>query len=336
MHLLQAQISPRRMRITFRLRIILCKKPTAWVFMSCSTFYTWATPEARMDGTPKFPPPAPADMTTWGAYCGARWGGYDNIIWVVGGDQNPSSYMTKLTACANGILSQDTRHLITIHNGPDPVTGVDNSGDPSWYTLNNIYGDWTDIGSLAATAYARTPTSPFLLIEGYYENDRATEQQCRMQNYNTVLAGRLAGFIFGNDPIWYFGSGWAGWLDANGSLDTIRAKTFFEAVAWHMLAPDAHAVLTSGYGTIGTADYATCSVDSGGTLAAIYMPSNRTMTIDMTQFSGTVTARWYDPTNGSYTADAASPLSNTGTHDFSRAGANSAGDHDWLLLLEVG
>jgi len=59
------------------------------------------------------------------------------------------------------------------------------------------------------------------------------------------------------------------------------------------------------------------------------------MTVDMSKFSGTVTCRWFDPTDGSYAADAASPHANSSSHDFSRSGANAGGDHDWVLVLEV-
>ena len=78
-----------------------------------------------------------------------------------------------------------------------------------------------------------------------------------------------------------------------------------------------------------------CGKKAGGTLAIIYMPSNRTMTVAMSQMAGSTVARWYDPTNGSYTADAASPVAASGTHNFSRSGANAGGDHDWVLVLEA-
>jgi len=76
-------------------------------------------------------------------------------------------------------------------------------------------------------------------------------------------------------------------------------KNLFLSKAWHTLVPDwSHTLLTVGYGTLGAADYAGCAMDAGGTLAIIYMPSNRTMTVDMSKFSGVVTCRWYDPPMG--------------------------------------
>ena len=47
-----------------------------------------------------------------------------------------------------------------------------------------------------------------------------------------------------------------------------------------------------------------------------------------------MTARWYDPSNGTFTAIAGSPFANTGSRNFTPAGNNHAGDGDWVLVLE--
>ena len=53
----------------------------------------------------------------------------------------------------------------------------------------------------------------------------------------------------------------------------------------------------------------------------------------MTALRGTVTARWYDPTSGTYTTLAGSPFPNTTTRAFTTPSANSAGQADWVLVL---
>jgi len=55
----------------------------------------------------------------------------------------------------------------------------------------------------------------------------------------------------------------------------------------------------------------------------------------MNNFSSRVTARWYDPTANTFRAIAGSPFPNIGTHKFTTPGSNSAGDSDWVLVLEV-
>src|SRR5262249_57411250 len=49
--------------------------------------------------------------------------------------------------------------------------------------------------------------------------------------------------------------------------------------------------------------------------------------------SGTARARWWDPTNGVFTS--AGTIPNTATQAVTTPGTNSAGDHDWLLVLDV-
>jgi hypothetical protein len=56
------------------------------------------------------------------------------------------------------------------------------------------------------------------------------------------------------------------------------------------------------------------------------------VTIDMTKIAGRVRARWYDPTNATYSLIGVFP--NVGTHDFTPPATNAAGDGDWVLVLE--
>jgi hypothetical protein len=55
----------------------------------------------------------------------------------------------------------------------------------------------------------------------------------------------------------------------------------------------------------------------------------------MTQLSNTATARWFDPTSGTYATIPGSPFANTGTQEFTPPGSNAAGDPDWVLTLEA-
>jgi hypothetical protein len=108
-----------------------------------------------------------------------------------------------------------------------------------------------------------------------------------------------------------------------------------------------HKILTVGYGTfsgggtahssVSTNDYAALAATPDGRLAIAYIPSARTVTIDMSKFSAPVTARWFDPTNAEITSANATVLQNTGTHTFTSPGLNSEGgsSSDWVLLLEV-
>jgi hypothetical protein len=65
------------------------------------------------------------------------------------------------------------------------------------------------------------------------------------------------------------------------------------------------------------------------------MPTSRVITVNLSKFSAPVTARWYDPANGTFTSIAGSPFANSGSRQFSPPGANADGDGDWLLVLET-
>jgi hypothetical protein len=289
-----------------------------------------------------------SDMTFWGQYIGNRYKDYPNIIWVIGGDTNPSRYpgvQEKVDAFVAGLKQYDNVHLITAHNTSGEMAVTPWAG-VSWLTLNNIYTD-NQTYPLAQTAYNFRPTLPFFTIEGDYENEHGmTQQQLRAEGYWTFLSGGV-GYVFGNCPVWHFGAtnGWCdrntiGWkesLDSPGSVDMSYMWTLFTSRPWQYLEPDwNHSVVTSGYGSFGKSGYVTASMTPDGNLAIVYIPNKRTITVDMSRFLGMVTARWYDPANGTYTSVSASPLNNSGTKKFTSPGFNSAGDRDWVLVLESG
>ncbi len=61
--------------------------------------------------------------------------------------------------------------------------------------------------------------------------------------------------------------------------------------------------------------------------------ASSSVVVNMSKFSAAKRARWYDLTNGSYTLISSS-ISNTGNHTFTNPGNNSAGDSDWVLILD--
>jgi hypothetical protein len=100
-----------------------------------------------------------------------------------------------------------------------------------------------------------------------------------------------------------------------------------------------HRVLVAGYGSyspdgsVNDSDYATAAATRDGRLVMAYLPSERTVTVDLSKMSGQVTAQWYDPAAGSYAPVAGSPLANSGVHEFTTPGENADGDEDWVLVL---
>jgi hypothetical protein len=280
------------------------------------------------------------NMADYGTTLGNRYKNFPNIVWVVGGDMDPTSWLTKVNSFANALIAADPNHLVSFHDGRGNM-GKQHLAGASWLTLNSVYTD-SDTHTLSQTAYGTSPTQPFFLIEAWYEHEHSmTPQQLRAQNWWVALGGGT-GFFFGNCPMWGLGWGamnfcdagagtWQANLASTGSDDVRHVGTLLASRAWHTLVPDySHTFVTAGYGSGTTTVNA--GVNAAGTLAVAYLPVNATVTIDCTKMAGTYTARWFDPTNGNLTL--IGTHSNTGTQPYTSSN-NADGTGDQVLLLEV-
>ena len=130
-------------------------------------------------------------------------------------------------------------------------------------------------------------------------------------------------------------------MDTPGSAQILILKNFFSGLPWYDLIPDQNnSFVTSGKGTYSAADivpaqndWLTAAVSSDNKTAALYMPTTRTITVNMGRFVGPVTVQWFDPSNGSYQAVGGVPFRNSGSQQFSPPGNNSSGDGDWVLVF---
>jgi hypothetical protein len=290
-------------------------------------------------------------LAAYGTYIGNRYKSFPNIIWVEGGDTDPtvtdsgSSTGAKIDptytrAIANAIKAVDPSHLQTVHgNNGDSV--LDAWPGETWIDVSTIYTYPKVVNNVpvyvkALAEYARTGWKPFYLIESTYEADLyvTTPQIARQQAYEALLNGGM-GENFGNGVIWPFHSGWQAALNSQGSQDMSRLSGFFSQLSWQTLVPDtANALLTAGLGT--GLGHVSAALASDGTLGVFYVPASGTaLTVALSKLTGQVTARWFDPTSGAFTAASGSPFPNTGVHVFTPPGNNSAGDADWLLVLQA-
>jgi hypothetical protein len=278
-----------------------------------------------------------SEMHAWGRYVGRRYRAFDNIVWVVGGDADPTPVLARLEAMVGGIRSADPRHLFTAHNARGQM-GVAPWPGATWLTVNDIYTRGLE-HEAAARAYALAPPRPFFLVEAYYENEHdATEASLRAAAYWTVLSGGF-GQVFGNCPLWSFGAPtveafcragrWQAALDTQGARNMSFLRTLFESRHWWSLVPDtAHAVLTSGVGTFGASDYATAAWAADGSSVIAYLPSARPVTVSGARLAGsTMTAWWYDP--GSGTAIPIGTFATSGPQTFTPPSSG-----DWVLVLD--
>jgi uncharacterized protein DUF4038/collagenase-like protein with putative collagen-binding domain len=276
-----------------------------------------------------------AEMHAWGDYVGARYAYVPNIVWVLGGDTDPTVVAPKALEMVNALLAHDTMHPWSAHNQRESWAS-DPWPNQSWLTVNSYYSYTLEHYEWAQAGYGMTPVRPFFLMESEYENEHSvTQQQLRAAAYSTVLWGGC-GDVYGNCPMWHFGSSstWCGSVDWRGALTSpgtesmTWAQRLFTSRHWWQLVPDyANAVLTGGAGTYGQADYAVAATTSDGSSILAYLPTTRTVTIETGSLgAGPVRAWWFRPEDGAATF----------AGDFA-AGATSftppaAGD--WVLVVD--
>jgi hypothetical protein len=189
---------------------------------------------------------------------------------------------------------------------------------------------------------------PSFLIEEPYDEEGPAElnrnaaatQPVRRYIWWGVL-GAIGGYMAGNGYVWPFGAGYSSHLNTVGAQDLGRLNAFMASIDWWRMVPDGlggiGTLVTAGGGTINTTDYVSAAATALGDLLVAYIGPGHSgsVTIDMTKMRGSTTARWFDPTNGTYTAIAGSPFANTGTRAYTPTGNNSAGEADWVLRLDA-
>jgi chitodextrinase len=283
----------------------------------------------------------------YGVFLGNRYKSFPNIIWMSGND-----FQNWTNATDNNLVNQvmaglafvDPNHLQTTELNYQ-VSGSQDDGLLVQYTnLDGAYSYYPTYAEVLAQYNAAA--IPVFMEEANYEfenntgADPSTPEILRRQEYWTMLSG-ATGQLYGNHYTVTFTGGWQNELDTTGVVQLGYMKSFFGSRPWYNLVPDQnHTFVTAGYGTfsssssIGSNDYVTAAITPDGTLGIAYLPTTQTITVNMAAFSGPVTARWFDPSNNTYTSITGVPLSNSGTRQFKPPGKTGDGYTDWVLVFE--
>ena len=289
-----------------------------------------------------------AKDSAYGRFLGERYKSFGNIVWSNGNDfqtwQNASDD-AEVLAVAKGIQSVDRAHLQTVELNYLTSSSRD---DAHWgsvikldaaYTYNPTYAE-------VLREYNRKPFLPVFMVEAGYEFEQNSQSISkgdppilRRQEYWSMLAG-ATGQFYGNHYTWQFANGWKDHLDTQGSTQVGYLAMLFAGFQWFRLIPDqAHKIVTSGYGTfssdgsVGSSNYVTTAFTPDGKLVVSYFPTGGNIVVNMARLAGRVRARWYDPTNGKFSAVSGSPFRNSGSVHLATPGKNAAKDPDWVLVL---
>ena len=287
----------------------------------------------------------------YGQYLGTRYKNFSNVAWLNGNDFNLWTIPEDdklVQAVSKGIRSIVPDQLQTVELNVRTSSSFD---DARWIPLIELNSTYTYSPTYIQMlhSYNQSPAAPAYLVEGHYDwedvgepPDFGTPYVLRKQDYWTMLTGGTGQF-YGNKYTWSFADGWKEKIDTPGVEQLGIWKKFFSSLPWQDLVPDQdHKILTTGFGTFGNvdtrvseSDYATAAKTSDGSAIIVYVPTVRTITIDMTCLGGAAKAQWFDPSDGSYRDISGGPFNNTGSKEFTPPGKNHAGDGDWVLLLQT-
>lgn len=289
----------------------------------------------------------PAKSRELGRWLGQRYSKYSNIMWILGGDNDPGSARDSVRALALGLKEGSPHHLLTYHaasshSSSDVWPGEEWLDAPMVYTYFRGFNKaWNknqpDVYEVAWKEYAKTPARPFFLGESTYEGEHGawgSAHQARKQAYWAVLGGGI-GNAYGS-PNWRLPRNWRDILKFPGAVSLKHFRQTFESRAWWKLAPDVkNELLISGHGVMSTNDLAVAALASDGSFGIVYSPSPRALEVNLGRVRGSVSAMWMDPVDGK--AQPASParLPKEGLQQFKSPAKNSGGDTDWVLILET-
>ena len=277
-------------------------------------------------------------MRSYGRYVGSRYRRFANLVWLIGGDADPvvNGVEPQVRELVSGIKESDSTHLFTAHNAPEQ-SALDVWGADTWVDLNSLY-TYGRTYAAAQEQVTRHGARPFFLLESSYENEHASNPaSLRRQAYWSVLSGGVCGHVFGNCPVWGFGASaaagfcavreWKSQLDSPGSTTLAYVGQLFSSRAFFALVPDlTHAVLIAGRGS--RDDLATAARARDGSSVIVYMPTRRSITIDLSAFrEGRVRAWWFDPATAVATLIGLYPAAGRGEFTPPASG-------DWVLVLD--
>ncbi len=266
-------------------------------------------------------------MFGYGVFVGNRYRAFSNIIWMPGGDRNPDLATEETNAMVAGIKSTGDTHLFTAHALPD-FSAADAYGQP-WLDISNVY-TYSPAYTRMQIEYGAPQTRPAFLLEDRYEGMGSTALLRRANKYWSILSGGF-GAIMGNDPIWRMGTGWQNEFDSPLARDMTVLGNFFRSINWDHLQP-AQQLVIAGQAALGSDDYITAALADDRRQLIAYAAAGRSFQLDLNSLAGPLTARWFDPTNGTYTPINGVEWSNA---SWVPPGLNAGGETDWLLVIDA-
>lgn len=260
----------------------------------------------------------PEKSRKYGEYLGKKFARFNNLFWIMGGDNDPKGDRLSLFAFFDGLRKTAPKHQLMTYHASPPHSSTDLFQYADWLGFSFIYTYWREkpnewvtsdlqphVYEAALMEWSKSDTMPFVLGESQYEgtgkidNDMGTPHIIRRQAYWTMLCGG-AGHAYGSD-LWNFPADWRKIMDYPGAWQLKHFREFFETIPWWTLVPDVkHQFVVTGYGEWTKNDFVTTAVSADKRLLISYLPEIQPVTVDFSTLAGNkFTIKWYDPKNGS-------------------------------------
>jgi hypothetical protein len=288
----------------------------------------------------------PEKSRKYGEYLGNKFAGFNNLFWIMGGDNDPKGDRISLVAFFDGLRKTAPKHQLMTYHASPPHSSTDLFQYADWLGFSFIYTYWREkpnewvtsdlqphVYEAALMEWSKSDTMPFVLGESQYEgsgkieNDMGTPHIIRRQAYWTMLCGG-AGHAYGSD-LWNFPSNWRKIMDYPGAWQLKHFREFFETIPWWTLVPDVkHLAVVAGFGEWTKNDFITTAVSADRRLLVSYLPEIQPVTVDFATLAGEkFSIKWYDPKNGSL-------LKQTTLSERKVKKLNTPTGEDFILVIE--
>ena len=275
----------------------------------------------------------PERCRAYGRWLGERYRRFGNIVWLLGGNAEPSAATREpLRALAEGLDQAAPHHLIAHHTGPGRASTDAWPDDPRWLDLDFVHHDGVaPVAARIQERVARVRPRPVILGQGAYEGAAPGKpapppRLLREQAYAALAAG-AAGHAYGAVALWEFTDRWRASLDLPGAALAGKLRQLLDGRPWQQLVPDRKGQMT--------ADAAAAARTPDGKLAIIYVTSPKALTIDLRKVGPRrIRGTWFDPRTGA--THAGPRAEGAGKLPFvppTAAGVDRT-EQDWVLILE--
>jgi hypothetical protein len=243
---------------------------------------------------------------SFGEYLGKRFGKYDNVMWIMGGDRDPLREEFVQKSMAEGIKSFAPTHLITYH-AASSHSSTDVFANEKWLDLSMVYsyfrgkeGVWTtempQVYEVSTAEYQKISVKAFILGQSQYEDESiGSEQIVRRQAYWTILSG-ATGHCYGSS-VAEFKEHWQRNMNLNGALSMSRFYKIFRGLPWELLRPETSGeLITEGQGIYQNDDYSPVAILPNYRLAVMYLPVGHPVKVNMAKMKGSnLRVLWINP-----------------------------------------